>query len=267
MTTDVLTKHNVQILGNASSDKVLLFAHGFGSDQTSWRLVAPAFAADYRLVLFDLPGCGRSQADENETLHHTRLESYAQDILDICEALDLEEVQLVAHSVSSMTATLVALKHPNLITRLVFISASPRYIHDQDYVGSFDQATADEILAEMSQNYFQWVRKYAPSIMNTPKQPLLSAEFSKTLLRLRPDYAFLTFSLILKSDYRREVSQLKLPTLILQAENDPFVAKAVSEYLHQAIRSSQLHWIDAKGHFPQLSNPQAVIAALKDFLH
>ncbi|MBV5261511.1 alpha/beta hydrolase [Synechococcus moorigangaii CMS01] len=267
MTLDILAKHNVQILGNLTAEKSLLFAHGFGSDQTSWRLVAPAFADAYRLILFDLPGCGRSQVDESARLHHNNLESYAQDVLDICEALDLEEVQFIAHSVSSMVATLVALKYPNLISRLVFISAAARYVHDQDYVGSFDQSTADEILNEMAANYSQWVQKYAPSIMNSPKQPLMAAEFSKTLLRLRPDYAFLTFSMIINSDHRREVSQLRVPTLILQAYHDPFVSEAASEYLHQVIRGSRLEWIEAKGHFPQLSNPQAVITAIKRFIY
>ncbi|BAW97004.1 hydrolase, alpha/beta fold family [[Synechococcus] sp. NIES-970] len=266
MTSDVLANHNVQILGNQNSPKTLLFAHGFGSDQTSWRLVTPAFAAEYRLVLFDLPGCGGSKINESERLHHAKLENYAQDILSICDALDLEEIQLIAHSVSSMTATLVALKHPNLISRLVFISACARYIQDQDYDGSFEQLAADRILNAMAENYSLWVRQYAPSIINTPNQPLLSEEFSRTLLRLRPDYAFLTFSMIIQSDYRREVSQLKVPTLILQAYQDPFVSEAASEYLHQVIRGSQLQWIEAKGHFPQLSNPKAVIEAIRGFI-
>ena len=38
----------------------MVFAHGFGCDQNMWRFVWPAFADDYRIVLFDHVGCGGS---------------------------------------------------------------------------------------------------------------------------------------------------------------------------------------------------------------
>src|SRR5919112_5984940 len=38
----------------------MLFAHGFGCDQTMWRYVWPEFAEDHRIVLFDLVGFGNS---------------------------------------------------------------------------------------------------------------------------------------------------------------------------------------------------------------
>jgi sigma-B regulation protein RsbQ len=51
-------RNNVRISGRGQ--RPMLFAHGFGCDQNMWRLVAPAFEAHYKVVLFDHVGAGHS---------------------------------------------------------------------------------------------------------------------------------------------------------------------------------------------------------------
>jgi sigma-B regulation protein RsbQ len=58
MDADVLARNNVKVFG--SGTQPMLFAHGFGCDQNMWRFVTPAFADDYRVVLFDYVGSGKS---------------------------------------------------------------------------------------------------------------------------------------------------------------------------------------------------------------
>src|SRR5688500_11955686 len=58
MTSDILLRNNVKVLGEGTQP--MLFAHGFGCDQNMWRLVVPAFLSDYRVVLFDYVGAGKS---------------------------------------------------------------------------------------------------------------------------------------------------------------------------------------------------------------
>src|SRR3954453_17714091 len=58
--TDVLSRNNVKVSG--SGTQPMIFAHGFGCDQTMWRFVAPAFEADYRVILFDYVGSGKADA-------------------------------------------------------------------------------------------------------------------------------------------------------------------------------------------------------------
>ncbi|BFM40314.1 alpha/beta hydrolase [Synechocystis sp. LKSZ1] len=265
MVLDILRQYNLQITGNLQAPQTILFAHGFGSDQRAWRFITPAFQEQYRLVLFDLAGCGGVKVSERETLRHTSLQDYAEDLIQICDYLQLRQAHLIAHSVSSMLGTLVALKRPEFFTSLVFIGASPCYLNAGDYQGGFQTSDISSLLNEMAHNYANWARKYAPSIMNAPTQPLLSEEFSRSLLKLRPDFALLIFSLIMDSDYRQAVSQIRLPVLILQTKEDLFVPQSVGEYLHQRIWGSTLRLIPAKGHFPHMSNPQAVIEAISDF--
>src|SRR5207253_11025862 len=106
MTSDILKRNNVKVFG--AGRQPMVFAHGFGCDQNMWRHVAPAFADDYQIVLFDYVGNGLSDLHSYDAQRYSSLEGYAQDINEICEALDLRDVILVGHSVSSMIGVLAA---------------------------------------------------------------------------------------------------------------------------------------------------------------
>ena len=58
---NVLARNNVNVYGDPDA-RPMLFAHGFGCDQNMWRFVWPAFAEDFRIVLFDHVGAGGSDA-------------------------------------------------------------------------------------------------------------------------------------------------------------------------------------------------------------
>jgi sigma-B regulation protein RsbQ len=60
----------------------------FGCDQNMWRFVWPAFAENYRIVLFDHVGCGGSDLSAYHPQKYEFLEGYADDLIDLCRALD-----------------------------------------------------------------------------------------------------------------------------------------------------------------------------------
>ena len=96
-------RNNVKVSGRVDG-KPMMFAHGFGCDQNMWRFVTPAFEHDYRIVLFDYVGSGASDLGAYDADRYSRLGGYADDILEICRELDLRDVILVGHSVSSIIA-------------------------------------------------------------------------------------------------------------------------------------------------------------------
>lgn len=121
---DVRRRNNVTVTGRADGP-VLLLVHGFGCDQNMWRLVVPALAKEYRVVLFDYVGSGRSDASAWSEQRYSSLGGYARDIVEVCEELDLRDVALVGHSVSAMAGVLAAAQAPGRISRLVMIAPSP----------------------------------------------------------------------------------------------------------------------------------------------
>jgi pimeloyl-ACP methyl ester carboxylesterase len=72
----VLTRNNVHILGDG--EQSMLFAHGYGCDQNMWRYVAAAFEPDYKIVLFDHVGHGRSQPSAFDREKYATLDGFAE---------------------------------------------------------------------------------------------------------------------------------------------------------------------------------------------
>src|SRR5829696_5996074 len=133
----VSKRNNVTIFGNGKQP--MLFAHGFGCDQNMWRYLTPAFENDYQIILFDYVGAGKSDVSAYNPERYSSLQGYAQDILEICEELQLTDVIFVGHSVSSMIGLLAALAEPKYFARMIMVGPSPSYINEGDYKGGFER--------------------------------------------------------------------------------------------------------------------------------
>jgi pimeloyl-ACP methyl ester carboxylesterase len=116
-------KNNVRVSGTGI--RPMLFAHGFGCDQSMWRHVAPAFEADYKVVTFDHIGAGGSDLSAYDRDRYSSLAGYADDVLDICRGHGLRDVVFVGHSVSAMIGVLAAVKDPTRFSELVLVAPSP----------------------------------------------------------------------------------------------------------------------------------------------
>jgi pimeloyl-ACP methyl ester carboxylesterase len=103
------------------SGQPMMFAHGFGCDQNMWRHVAPAFADEYRIVLFDQVGPGDSDHAAYSRAKYGSLRRYAEDVLEICRELELRDLIFVGHSVSAMIGVLAAVEEPERFAKLVLV--------------------------------------------------------------------------------------------------------------------------------------------------
>lgn len=100
-------RRNNVVLRGREDRPPMVFAHGFGCDQNMWRYVWPAFASEYRIVLFDHVGAGGSDVLAYDPQRYSSLQGYAADVLDICHELELSDLVFVGHSVSAMIGGLV----------------------------------------------------------------------------------------------------------------------------------------------------------------
>ena len=240
---DILKRNNVHVQGN-SDGPVMLFAHGFGCNQAMWDRVAPAFASSHRQVLFDYVGSGKSDITAFDAGRYSSLDGYAQDILDVCDALGLSSgVTLVAHSVSCSVGMLASIARPGLFDAMVFVGPSPCFVnHPPDYVGGFAHEDLEGLLALMDQNYIGWANYLAPVVARV--------------------FAKATFF----ADNRADLPKVACRSLILQHKQDALAPVQVGEYLHKNLRNSTLQVLDVAGHCSHMSDPELVIAAMRTFL-
>ena len=245
----------------------MLFAHGFGCDQTMWRHVWPAFADEHRVVLFDHVGAGRSDARAYDAERYASLEGYARDVLEICHELDLREVVFVGHSVSAMIGVLAAAEEPDRFAALVLVGPSPRYVDDGDgYRGGFSEEDIEGLLAAMDSNYLGWSQQMAPVIMGNPDRPELGEELTNSFCRADPEIARRFARVTFLSDNRADLARVRTPCLVLQCREDAIASEEVGRYVHERLAGSSMVILDAVGHCPNLSAPEATVEAIAQFL-
>lgn len=263
---DIIQQHNVVVKGNLNAAETMIFSHGFGNDQSAWEKVAEPFLSDYKVVLYDLAGSGRTDMNTFSPDKYDTLYAYADDLVEICEVLNIENAIMVAHSVSGMISLLAFEKAPQLFSKMVFVGASPKYINVEGYVGGFTQEALDGLYNNMQTNYFAWVSGFAPYVMSNSDKPELAAYFAKTLSDIRPDISVSVARTIFQGDYRHKLDLLTIPTLLVHNDNDPAVPVSVGEYMKEHIPTSTLKIIHAEGHFPHISAPDEVIGAVQKFV-
>jgi sigma-B regulation protein RsbQ len=262
---DVLRRNNVTEAG-VKDGQPMLFAHGFGCDQNMWRHVVPAFTGTHRVILFDHVGAGGSDLSAFDPARYADLEGYAEDILDICHALDLTDVVFVGHSVSAMMGVLAANREPDRFSRLVLVGPSPRYINTDGYVGGFTEEDIEGLLESLDSNYLGWSSAMAPVIMGNPDRPDLGQELTNSFCRTDPEIARHFARATFTSDNRADLAAVQAPTLVLQCSDDAIAPEAVGAYVHQQVSGSTLVQLQATGHCPNLSAPDETVAAISEFL-
>ncbi|TSI07388.1 alpha/beta fold hydrolase [Lysinibacillus sp. BW-2-10] len=263
---NVIKRNNVKVMGQG--EQTILFAHGFGCDQKMWQYIASTFAMNYRVVLFDYVGSGNSDITAYESEKYSTLHGYAQDVLDIIEELNLQHVLFIGHSISSMIGMYAAIQQPQYFDKLIMIGPSPCYLNDPDgYVGGFEKEDIKEILDLMEMNFTGWASFMAPFASSQPDDATLTrqlkSDFVSTNPRVAREFAEVTFF----SDCRSKLSFLKVPTLIIQCSNDSIVPIEVGEYLQKHIQNSTLLIMNAKGHYPHISQPLETIEIINDYLN
>jgi len=261
---EILRRNNVNVLG--SGGRTMVFAHGFGCDQNMWRFVWPAFATQYRVVLFDHVGCGGSDLKAYDVEKYSSLEGYADDVIDVCRELDVTQGIFVGHSVSAIIGAIASIKAPVMFDDLVMIGPSPRYIDDGEYIGGFSEAQIHELLDFLDANHMGWSRAMAPIIMGNPDRPELGQELTNSFCMTDPEIARRFARVTFLSDNRADLARVTARSLVLQCSEDVIAPQGVGEYVHRQLPNSSYVLLRATGHCPNLSAPEETISAIKSFL-
>ena len=257
-------RNNVHSSGEGSPP--IVFAHGFGCDQTMWRYLHPDFAGRHKIVLFDLVGSGQSDLAAYDYAKYESLHGYAADLLEIMDEFASGPIIYVGHSVSAMIGMLAAIEAPERFVANVMVGPSPSFINDGEYVGGFTRSDIDGLLETLESNYLGWSSTMAPVIMGSPDQPELGVELTNSFCRTDPEIAKHFARVTFLADHRADLKRVTTPTLILQSSDDLLAPLGVGEYMLAQIPGSTLSVVDNVGHCPHLSAPCASVDAIKAFL-
>jgi sigma-B regulation protein RsbQ len=260
-----MERNNVRVSG-IPDGRPMLFAHGFGCDQTMWRLVVPDFEVDHRVITFDQVGHGGSDLSAYDPVKYDSLHGYADDVVELCRAMDLADVVFVGHSVSAMIGVLAVQKAPESFGALVMVGPSARYVDDDDYTGGFSRNDIVGLLDSLEANHLGWSTTMAPVIMGNADRPELAGELTNSFCRTDPSIASQFARVTFLSDNRGDLASVAVPTLVLQCSADAIAPEVVGQYVHENVPGSVFIKLRATGHCPQLSAPEETTAAIRAFL-
>lgn len=231
-----------------------------------WRFVAPAFQDQYRVVLFDYVGAGKSDISAYSRQKYGSLDGYAEDVLEIIGAVGGEPVIFVGHSVSSLIGVLASIRRPEAFEALILVGPSPRYINDQEYIGGFSRSDIEGLLTMLDDNHLGWSKTMAPAIMKNSQHPELAEELANSFCRTDPGIAKHFGRVTFLSDNRTDLCRVTVPTLVLQCSQDDIAPDCVGDYVHRKIPGSSFVKLQATGHCPHMSAPWETIQVIRDYL-
>ena len=116
-----LDHFHYQILGTQGKPR-LVFLHGLMGAGANWRKITHFLKDDYEILIYDQRGHGRSFHPQ-EALY--RPQDYADDLLQILQALGWEQIHLVGHSMGGRNAMNFAFRFPERVNKLVIEDIGP----------------------------------------------------------------------------------------------------------------------------------------------
>lgn len=252
------TRLNWVRTGTSHTETVVLI-HGVGHDLTYWDRQIEALESQFNVVAFDLPGHGRSEANDGKWSFSYAADVVTQLILEVSTA----PVHLVGISFGGMIAQVTAFARPDLIRTLTLIGTASRF-PDQVREGMRTRAELirrEGMVAVVQGSLERWFteefRENRPDIMDRT---------TKTLLGDDPATQAAIWDLIATLDTDKRLSELTCPTLILVGEHDPSTPPTVATHLAESIRDAHLVVLPGASHIATVETPNAVNQEFLRFL-
>jgi pyruvate dehydrogenase E2 component (dihydrolipoamide acetyltransferase) len=236
----------------------VVFLHGFGADLLTWSLCLAPLARDYRLIALDLPGHGRSCADVGEAT----LGFMTQWLDEALDVLGVRAAHLVGHSMGAKIALGFALSHGERVESLSLISpAGLGGDFHHDTLSAFldantpdaAEALARHLLGPRGQSMGPALTR---SLLEANGDPARSLALKKLLGQAR------TYGLALSPE-GFDWSRIRCPVSIQWGDHDRLIPLPEP---HRLPPHTPVQVIAGAGHLPHMEAPNAVAAALKDFL-
>ncbi|QCD92139.1 esterase/ lipase [Vigna unguiculata] len=255
------TALNARTLGLGT--ETIVFAHGFGTDQSVWDKITPFLAEHYKVVLFDWPFSGAVDPTLYDPFKYSSLEAFADVLVTLMDQMDLKAITFVGHSMSGMIGCIASIARPDLFKRLILLGASPRYLNTDDYEGGFTSSDVEQFLQSMESNYDNWVTAFSLLAVDTNDEPSVN-KFREFLRRMRAGVALSLAKTVFYSDYRDILEKIETPCTIIQTTSDIIVPFNVALYMERKIKGKvTLEALEAKGHFPQMTACSQLVDVLK----
>lgn len=236
---------------------VIVFIHGLGENADSWQNQLEFFAdKPYRTIAFDLRGHGRTDDGEKEI----SIFQFAQDIFELTKILNLEAVNFVGLSMGGIVAQQLAISFPKIVHSLCLCNTAC-------YASSEAKQKLADRIKMINENDMDFIANFIvtaclPEIYDQKVYDTAFNIFRKNRKNPYIQATKATFSI----DFREQLSQIKVPTLVLTGEFDKATPVEASNLIHSLISHSEMKIIKGVGHLSKLENPARFNLIILEFI-
>jgi pimeloyl-ACP methyl ester carboxylesterase len=250
---------------------VILFVHGLGASWQSWLEQMPEFAASHRVVAMDLPGFGYSELPSEDI----SIEYYARWTATFMDVLGIESAAVVGNSMGGFVSAELAIKFPERVQRLVFVSAAifwqnRRRAQPLVQLARMSDAVVARALVRATDDIATRRRlRYAALASAGFRYPqYVSDELAHEMVRSarRTDGFLPALQALAGYDLEKELPKISCPTLIVWGANDQLVSVKDAERLEDLIPDSRREVFERTGHVAMLERPERFNRLLREFL-
>ena len=218
----------------------VLLLHGGLGHSGNWGYQVPALVgSDYRAVLIDSRGHGRSTRDERPYTY----ELMASDVLAVMDALQIERATFVGWSDGAVIALILAAQAPARVAGVFYFACN------MDPSGTKEIEFGPTLQRCFSRHMKDYTQRSA-----TPDQ---FAEFSEAvglMQTTQPNYS------------ADDLAQIHVPVAIVHSEYDEFIKREHAEYLARTIPNAEFIYLPNVSHFAPLQRPEQFNAVMLAFL-
>ncbi len=239
--------------------RAVILLHGLGASGSMWRFQMDALcAAGYRPIAVDLPGFGQSGAIPRWTAR-----TVARRVLDLADALQIGEFDLVGLSMGGVIAQMVVLTAPERVRRLVLCSTFARlrpsgWNETRYLLRRFFTANLRGVKYQAGM--------VAARVFPHPEQAEYRAEAVRQIVNADPKMYRAAMRMLALFNSRRWVCKILQPTLVISGENDTTVPLQLQHELCDLISNAAWEVIAHANHASAVDQPQAFNRILLRFL-
>lgn len=242
---------------NSSHNETLVLLHGMGDDKNSFLQTCKILSKYYNLILPDLLGHGEN-AKKNDLEYS--IEDQTAFLNALLARMGIDKCNLGGVSMGGHISALFALKHPNMVNKLVLIN--PSGIELDNY----------SVYMDIVQNYTkkEFDKMFSKQYHSPPK---LSSSFKNYMVKEINNNRDFVNTILLPSIRRGKyfnlkpyISNIAIPTLILRGEHDNIIPLQIAEYFHKNISNSRFQIVEKSAHAPHLEIPDYVAQVIHSFI-
>jgi pimeloyl-ACP methyl ester carboxylesterase len=237
-------------------ETALVFIHGWCSDRHSWEHQLEALAGDYRVVVLDLAGHGRSGRDRKTWT----VAGFAADVEAVVQKLDLKRVILVGHSMGGPIALATARRPPGVVVGVIGVDT----LQNAEY--KFPEDQRQGYLAAFEKDFGGTMAIGLAGMLPEGADPKLRERLIATAMSTDRTMALATMRDIGQINEKTLLQEAKVPVRCINSGGGFtfHVPTAVETQRKYADYAAVL--IDNVGHYPMLEKPEEFNAKLREVL-